>query len=133
MNNLTKYTAIIISMLFAVAATSGSAHASDRVYVSVPSVVVSIGGHHSYKDKYYYSKNKAKKLVSKKYYNDYSNYGGKSYYKGKYFYKNNTRYNSSYYNKSYNKGFKSIKSFNSNKGFNSRRTVNTRSRSSRRF
>ena len=100
MKNLTKYIAITFSMLFAIAATSGTAQASDRVYISVPSIIIGLGGHHNYKDKYYYSKNKAKKyysnnFVSKKYYNGYSNYGGKSYYKGKSFYKNNTRFNSS--------------------------------------
>lgn len=119
MKNLTKYIAITVSMLFTIAATSGAAHAYDRVYVSVPSVVISLGGHHNYNDKYYY-KNKSKKY--------YSGYKGKSYYNKGYSkgFKSTKSFKS-------NKSFKSTKSFKSNKGFKSRRSINTRSRSIRRF
>ena len=94
MNRITKFAALI-SFLFAFSAIPSTAHAGE-VYISVPKIVIGVGGHYGYGDRYY-----GKKYVKKKYYNYnykpyYNNYYGKSYRKGY----------SSGYSKGYKQGYK---------------------------
>jgi len=90
MKTLSKYTAILASMIVAVALIPSAAQASG-IHVSVPGVIVSLGGGHGYHHGNSYYK--------KKYYNANSYNYKPSYYNGK---------KSSYYNKKkyYNNSFK---------------------------
>ena len=64
MKTLGKYTAILVSMIIAVAALPSTAHAAG-VYIGLPKIV--IGGGHYYGDSYYKKKHYKSKYYSNNY------------------------------------------------------------------